>query len=282
MEVQNKQKLADNVAVIYKDLKPALLALAYRYRAANPHDTVSAWQSRAYEIVDRFDKGSLGGMVYTHVDNQNEMEEYNPDKHAQERFIKSLGNYLKQAFTNDLLKVYSKDKRQQERQEIAASMASPNYGVPNSSEMANIVRCDALNLTALTKFIEADYLRVKGAVGLSDAVQERFLLAMLNFCKEMMSRGEDWRNLIVVPDLDEEDSKKFFSYDFRSELEDGVRIQVCKLLVKETKTVIVNKLATMIDKNSRSAIQKRLSRYLYEYRGGMPKRLRVKMKNKEL
>lgn len=283
MNAQYEQKIADKVYEVYTDLKPSLLALAYRYKAPNPQDTVDAWMSRAYEIVDRFDKGDLRAKVYANLDNQDELEAYNPDKHEQERFIKSLKNYLKQCFTNDIFKLHYKAKRSRDSQENAIGVATASYSQTGLSEAAHILQCDAITLDKLTKFIEKDYERTKdSSTCMLDVIHDRFLLAMVTFCRTMMARGEDWRNLVVVPDVDEEENKKFFSYDFRSELEEGVRVQLCKLLVKEENPIVIKKLAVLIDKDNRSALQKRLFRYLYEYCGGMPKRLRIRVKNKTL
>lgn len=283
MNAQYEEKIADKVFEIYNDLKPSLLALAYRYKAPNPQDTVDSWMSRAYEIVDRFDKGDLKAKVYTSTENQDELESYNPDRHEQERFIKSLKNYLKHCFTNDIFKLHYKAKRSRDSQDAVVGVTTSAYSQTGFSEVSHILKYDAITLDKLANFIEKDCEKALESVTcMLDVIHERFLVALVNFCKSLMARGEDWRNLTVVPDVDEEDNKKYFSYDFRSELEDGVRKEICKLLVKETNPIVIKKLAVLIDKENRSALQKRLFRYLYEYHGGMPKRLRTRVKNRTL
>ena len=116
MSNSQEDKFADRIAEIYKEIEPSLFSMARRLKASNPEQVVKGWMSRAYEIVDRFDKGELKAKVYKEPDNHDEMESYNPDKHDRERFETALKNYLKQCFVRDILKDYNKRKRRKEAQ----------------------------------------------------------------------------------------------------------------------------------------------------------------------
>jgi hypothetical protein len=281
---QHKDNFADKLVEIYADIEPSLLALAHRYRAPNPQVLVKEWMSRAYEIVDRFDKADLKAKVYVDPDNQEELEDYQPGVHEKEQFLHSLKNYLKHSFTNDILKQHNKLRRKREVQDFVVTATTSSYSQSGfASGVTNFFKYDAITIDSLLKIVYNDLLRArKSNTCILDVVHERFLTALVNFCVEMRNRGQDWKNLVVVPDLGEEDNKKFFSYDFRSELEDGLRKELCKLLLEEKNPILIAKLAKLVDRKNKSALQKRLFRYLYEYRTGLPERLRIRVKNKML
>ena len=286
--ISKDAKFTQKLAEIYKELEPSLLAIAYRYRAPNPRVAVEGWQSRAYEIVDRMDKGELNRKVYVNDENQEEMEDYNPSEHEVERFIYSLKNYLKQSFANDLLKAYEKRKRTRlsssfELDTLIRETTSSYSKTGFSGEGTDLMKYDSIRIDSLIKIIKSDAEKMKNSQDcVLDVVQYIFVSSLLNFCNEMKSRGSDWETMIVVPDIEENDNKRFFSYDFRSELEDGIRKQICKFIIAESSPIVIQKLAKLVDNKSKSALQKRLYRYLYEYRKGIPSRLRTRLKNKTL
>jgi len=282
--INRDEEFAQKLAEIYKELEPSLLAIAHRYKAPNPHVAVDGWRSRAYVIVDRFDKGDLKKKVYVNPENQEDMEEYNPSEHEMERFIFSLKNYLKQAFARDLLKAHQKAKRARESQDALVGATTSSYSKAGFSVSAmDLMKYDSIRIDSLIKVIKSDVEKVeRNQTCVLDVVQHRFLSSLLNFCNELKSRGSDWTNMVVVTDVDEKENKKFFSYDFRSELEDGIRKQICRCIVAEKSPIVIQKLAKLVDKKNKSALQKRLFRYLYEYRGGLPVRLRNRVKNRTL
>jgi hypothetical protein len=286
MNQQQEDSFADKLVDIYRDIEPSLLALAHRYRAPNPQVTVKEWMSRAYEIVDRFDKGDLKAKVYVNPENQEDMEAYDPDVHKQERFLESLKNYLKHCFTNDILKNHNKLRRRRQTQDTVVEATTSSYSqVGFAADVRGLFKYDNICIDSIIKVITQDYDRSKSSdTCMLDVVHEHFLLALLRICKEIKGRGEGWENLVVVPDVDETDNKKFFSYDFRSELESGVRKELCTIIMEETNPILIRKLYKLIgkDKKSKAAIQKRLFRYLYEYRNGMPDRLRTRVRQKAL
>lgn len=278
------ERFAQKLAEVYKELEPSLLAIAHRYRASNPQVVVDGWRSRAYEIVDRFDKNALKKKVYKSTENQDEMVEYNPDEHEMERFIFSLKNYLKQSFANDLLKASQKAQRARDSRDSLVGATTSSYSKTGfAAENRDLMKYDSIRIDSLIKVIKSDVDKVeKSQTCVLDVVQHRFLFSLLNFCNELKGRGGDWETMVVVPDVDETENKRFFSYDFRSELEDGIRKQICKCIVVEKSPIVIQKLAKLVDKKNKSALQKRLFRYLYEYRRGMPVRLRNRVKNRTL
>lgn len=285
MAKQTKEdKIANRVYEIYGELKPSLLALAYRYKAPNPQDLVDSWMSRAYEIVDRFDKGELKGKVYVDPDKQGEMEDYIPSVHEQDRFIKSLKNYLKQSFLNDILRVYYKNKKTKDYQDDLVEASSPAYAsVSFDNSALSLLEEDIVTLEKFTKVVEKDYIKVKAEnCSMADLVQEKFLLAFYNFCNSLMRRGEEWKKMIIVNDIDEKENKKYFCYDFRTEIEEGTKRELCRLILQEENPILLKKLHLLASESNKFALQKRIFRYLYEYNGGMPVRLKLKLKNQEI
>lgn len=283
-ESKDKVELSDRVAKIYEEMEPTLLGLAHRFRAPNPQVTVNEWMSRAYEIVRKFQDGEIKAKVYT--GETRELEIYDPELHSQEELIEPVKNYLKQAFVNDIFKGYNKRKKHREaqNQEPLVTSTTSEYSQTGFAESATgLFKYDAITIKDFRKIVEKDWERAAASSNcLLDTVGERFLFAVYNLCNSIINRGGEWENLVVVTDVDTEDNKKFFTYDFRSELEEGVRSEICKLILHEQNPIVIKKLGKLANPGNKQALQKRLFRYLYEYKKGFPERLRTRVKNKTL
>lgn len=282
MTSTSDKKFSAQIGVIYKEIEKQLVALAHRYRAPRPQAAVDEWFSRAYEIVLRFDTGDLQPKVKVDKD----MVPYNPEIHPDEMFLVELKRYLKQAFINDLLKAYHHNKKMVSDNDNVAASQVANYAATSAeSSIRPIFKYDVIQLDSLIKILEYDLDKNEGSMScMVDVIHGNFVKAVLSFAKNLSTRPE-WQDQAVVTDIDEKDNKKFFANDFRSELEDGVRKELCKQILSEENPIIIEKLAKLVQvepKECKAALQKRLFRYLYEFRGGIPARMRKRMKNKTL
>ena len=277
-------KFADDVPSIYRELEPSLIALAHRYKAPNPRDTVRAWLSRAYEIVARFDAGALQKKVYAAEDTQEELISFDPAIHVRADFIRSLKNYLKRSFTNEILKFHKASRRSQERPDDVAVGTTSQFSKVGFAESGNgLFRYDAITIDFLLKIIELDHARARrGSQSITELVQERFLWALLCYCRSIKERGDPWDKLVVVPNVDAVDHKKYFSVDFRIDLEDGVRRELAKLIVTETNPIVIERLGVLINLQQKGTLQKRLFRYFFEHHRGFPERLKARIRNRTL
>lgn len=284
---QQEDKFAGRLADIYKEMEPLLLATAHQLKAPNPRQLVKGWMSRAYVIVDRFDKGELKAKVYKEQDNFDEMENYDPEKHERAKFEQALKHYLRKCFARDILKEFNKQKKHRELQEKhnVADATTSDFSALGLSSGVKLFDYDAITIDHIINLISYDLEKISEESSCAiDVVHQRFLQALLSFCEKLRDRPGpgDWKNLVVVPDIDEPENKKFFAYDFRSEVESGVRKELCRMILKEENPIIMQKLGVLASRDKPAALQKRLFRYFFEKKKGFPERLRVRVKNKTL
>jgi len=273
-------KFAERAHELHKELERPLLALAFRYGAPRPQAVVQEWLSRAYEIVDRFDKRELNPQVKVDGKWVNYIHGY----HDESLFVAELKRYLKRAFINDMHKVYHRSKKTISDQDAAAASAVASFsGVSGYREIVRpIFKYDALRLDTLIKLFESDLDKTEASANcVLDVIQSNFVKALIGYCKELQHRP-GWEDFVVIPDPDEKDNKKYFSQDFRSDLEDGLRKQLCKRVLAEDSPMVIEKLSKLISPSNKAALQKRIFRYLFEYKGGVPARVRNRIKNKSL
>jgi hypothetical protein len=268
--MDDSEKLVDKIDKIYKEIEPSLIGCAYRYKIPNPREVVKEWLSRAFIIADRFDKGELKKKVSL---NKESTEVYDPELHSQEDFVASLKAYLKTAFVNDLIKQYNKRKRDNKYRSTQYNPLDPTSRAQSIDSLL-----DAIHLADILDIIEIDINRLQGSkTSVLDLVNQKFLEAIRTHC---LSLNEDYGNFVVVQDADQVDNKKFFTEDFRDDLEDGVRKQLCIIILEEDNPMLLQKLNFLISKDKRGTLQKRLFRYFFEYHNGYPKRLRNRIKNR--
>lgn len=269
---ENEVKLVDKIDEIYKEIKPALVGCAYRYKVPNPQEAANEWLAKAFIIADRFDKGELKKKVNP-TKQEGASEDYNPDIHSQEDFIATFQSYLKTAFVNDIIKQYHKKKRHANYQKSKTHQAAQ---VDITSQPIDEL-LDAIYLNDIIPLIELDLSRIEGEkTTILELVNEKFLEAIRDYCYDLRNQ---YGNFIVVKNLDETNSQKFFSLDFKESLEDGVRKSLCKTILSSKNPMLVQKLGFLISKKKRGTLQKRLSRYFFEYYNGYPKRLKNRVNN---
>lgn len=280
-KIENLDSLTGLVADIFNDIKPALYSLAIRYKTPNRRDFVASWFSRAYEIVWKFEQGQLTKKVYVCEDNQNEMITYDPQIHSRDHFLRSLKNYLKQCFTNDLIKNFNVTKKENSRNiEFERNIGTTHH---SGFSVVALMKYDAITIDSICRLMEIDHERVQSnCCSVIDTIQCYFLKAMLNHCRVIMARGEPWSKMVAVPDVEEKEKKKFFSLDFKDEFENGLRLELSKMIFKEQNPIIIQRLGMLISRENRGTLQKRIFRYFFRYRGGYPDRLKSRIQNKTL
>lgn len=273
----SEEKLVDKIDDIYKEIEPSLVGVAYKYKVPNPKEVVAEWLSKAFIIADRFDKGELTKKVSLETDENSEKSvAFDPSKHSQEEFVESLKAYLKTAFVHDLIKQYNKRKRHSKYQ-VSQLHASANMSSGLDSLDSFL---DAIHVDDIMAIIKLDISRLEGSKSsVLDLVNQKFLESIYTYCDDLKN---SYGNFVVVQDIDQEDNKKFFTEDFRDDLEDGVRKNLCKVILAEENPMLIQKLNFLISKDKKGTLQKRIFRYFFEYHNGYPKRLRNRVKNKEM
>lgn len=276
---QLNSTLLDRLPELYSELKPALVATAYKYKVPNPDEFADGWLSRAYLIIDKFDKGHLEKKVYLESEGKNVLVDYDPKVHKNQELDKSLKAYLKRSFINDVIKQYHKEKKKTNFQKnYVDSFGSIETG--GYSTIDSFLHYDSVFIDDVIGLLEVDIKRLESnTTSVLDKVTQAFLKAMHTYCLDMQS---EYGNFVVVKDVDISDNKRFFSENFRADLEHGVRAKLCETILKEKNPVLIKKLSYLIDPKKRGTLQKRLFRYLFEYHNGYPKRLRNRVKNKTL
>jgi hypothetical protein len=294
---ENSENLFSNQIVkIYKELEKSLTALAYRYRTPRPQGAVKEWLSRAYEIALKFDRRELTPKVKIDGD----LVEYDPAVHTEDQFVSEMKNYLKRCFTNDLLRAYNYDKKMVSDNDGAQASLPTRFASGTTQGAASAWNCtphesygqvfterpcfkyDAIRLDSLLKIFSEDLMKSDSSQGGTvDVIHGNFIRALVVFVKQLLE-NDCWREIVVVPDLDENDNRRFFSNDLRSELESGIRKELCKQLIEEENPLIIEKLMKLVDPENKATLQKRIFRYLFGFKGGIPKRLRQRVKNRTL
>lgn len=269
---ENEVKLVDKIDEIYKEIKPALIGCAYRYKVPNPQEAANEWLAKAFMIADRFDKGELKKKVNP-TKQEGASEDYNSDIHSQDDFIAAFQSYLKTAFVNDIIKQYHKKKRHTNYQKSKTHQAAQ---VDLTAQPLDEL-LDAIHLEDIIALVELDISRIEGEkTTILELVNEKFLEAIRDYCYNMRS---EYGNFIVVRNLDEKNNQKFFSLDFKEGLADGVRKNLCRTILSTDNPMLIRKLSFLISKDKKGTLQKRLARYFFEYYNGYPKRLKNRVNN---
>jgi len=279
---QQDYEFSDRLADIYQDIEPSLLSAAHRFQAPNPRVIVKEWMSQAYVIASRFDNGELQLKVYSKEDSQDEMVPYDAEKHTRVMGDKSFKNYLKRCFTTRIFKDYGSEKRHRQLNQYAKVVSDFSVAGFASEEGASLLKYDVITISHIINLVSHDV--TKPEEGSADLVQQRFVRAILRFCEALRDREGpgDWANLVVVTNIEEANNKKFFTYDFRSEIETGLRRELCKMVLEEDNLLVVKQLVTLARIENSATLRKRISRYFFKRKRGFPERLRIRVKNRTL
>ena len=273
-------QFSELVPKLFKELEPAFFSIAFKYRVSNPGEIVKSWMSKAFEIVSKFDAGTLKKKVYSE---QGILVEFNPEEHDDEEFITTLKYYLKQSFTNDIIRNYNAHLMHKRKEGETGKYTMSDYSRAGFSQMSKLMRYDNVTIKDIVKLVELDKERAaSNKTTILDVIQEKFLQALLNYCNSIISQGPPWDELVVIPDIEENRNKEFFSIEFKESLEDGIRKHIAMLLVEEANPIIVAKLGVLMNPKNRGTLQKRILRYFFRYKKGYPARIRARIKSKTL
>lgn len=267
---RNVNKISDNIDKVYTEIKPILLSYARRYKAPNPSDIVNDWMSNAYIIARRFDDGELT----KRVESDKKFVEFDPDKHTADMFASSLKKYLITAFIHDIIKQYNLGKKY-----VAPPRDNPNTdmfeSVASKPARAAIHDADSANLSDLKEIVDSDMSRLESnCTTILDLTNVKFLFAVSQYCNQLLQKFGDFQ---IVQDLDMEENRHFFSEDFKEDAETGIRKELCKIILQEENPAIIQKLGVLINPDNKGTLQKRIFRYFFEHKGGIPARLKRKI-----
>lgn len=266
-----QEKLVNDIENIYNDIRPALLHAAYTYKVPNPKEVVDGWMSKAFMIIDRFDKGDSEKKVSV----QNEdggftLKDYDAEKHTDKAFNRSLKGYLKKAFVNDLIDDYHSKKKAGKHIQHARLISDSNVDQPlhiEDSEFGHLK--DVIDLMAL------DISRLEGKEdNILNLANLNFIKAFHAHCLDMLS---SYGNYVAISNLNGLTYSDAFSKDFRYELDAGIRKELAKIIIEEDNPFLIIKLGALIDLDNPGTLQKRISRYLMNYKNGIPKRVKNRL-----
>lgn len=265
------EKISENIDKLYTEIKPILLSYARRYKAPNPNDIVNDWMSTAYIIARRFDDGELT----KRIESDKKFIEYDPTKHTTDMFAASLKKYLITAFIHDIIKQYNVGKKY-----IAPAKDAPAteiFDVESNKQGRRFTMHDAdsANLSDLKDIVDSDIRKLQAnCTTILDLTNVKFLESVSAYCAQLLEKFGDFQ---VVQDLDIGENRHFFSEDFKEDAETGIRKELCKIILKEENPAIIQKLGVLINPNNKGTLQKRIFRYFFESRGGIPARLKRKI-----
>lgn len=266
-------KISENIDKLYAEIKPILLSYARRYKAPNPGDIVNDWMSTAYIIARRFDDGELT----KRIESDKKFIEFDPEKHTNDQFASSLKKYLITAFIHDIIKQYNVGKKYMVPKGGAEQDGTEIFDmqVGKQSRRSVMHDADSANLSDFKEIVDSDASRLQSnCTTILDLTNVKFLQAVSSYCECLL---EKFGNFQIAQDLDINKNRHFFSEDFKEDAEIGIRKELCKIILAEDNPAIIQKLGILINPNNKGTLQKRIFRYFFEHKGGLPARLKRKI-----
>lgn len=269
----NEINLVEELPNVYDDIKPSLLRTAYNYNVPNPEQFVDEWFTSAYMIVRKMDLGDLDTKVIKENSDGTDYDlvDYDKNKHTLKEVLKSTKAYLRKSFRNDLIKNYKSRKKFQDYVQNAKAGV-----IQASSSLDGIMETTPVYLEDFLELLELDLKRLSSdsESAINAKVNYLFIYSMAKYCKSVF---DELGNIAVVSDIEEQENKKFFIREFKSDLEAGARLHLANFVLQETNPVVVARLASLVNPDKKGTIQKKMTRYLFEYHNGFPKRLRDRL-----
>ena len=273
-----QKNLVDEFERLFTRIEGTLIRIATSRKISNCRDEVCEWKTSAFLIMRKFDEGHFVKKVRNErleLEVLSEQSEF-----STEAFEKSLSNYLCRSWVNHLNKKYKKNKREErimgDNRNVVAESSISSYSVL-SATAPEILDEYIVRIKDFSEMVHLDLKRIDCREHkVNDLIFQHFISSILEYCTELYQRGSDWENLIIVPNLNEMRNRCFFSLDFRGEMEECIRHNLCKRILEEVSPETLKGLDLLVKK---TPLRKRISRYLFEYRGGMPSRFRKKSFN---
>lgn len=270
--------LSEDIANIFSEIKPRLKAISGKYKVANPEDFIGDWMSSAFIIAKKFDDGDLVKKILI----DGEVVLFDSAIHDYSLFRTTFKKYLVTSFVNDVLKQYNYAKRFVEPNRSIGTDGSPNSVVDMSifknrsqSQVLSTSFSESANVSDLISIIALDISRLSADCStILDLTNIKFLESVKSYCSLLVERYGDFQ---VANDLDASKNRKFFSDDFKEEAEDGIRREICKIILKEDNPIVIQRLGVLINMEQRGTLQKRIFRYFFENKGGIQARLKRKI-----
>lgn len=228
------KKLADNIDIVFEELKPKLTKIANRFNVPNPTISVDQWMVRCSEILSGIDAGN-----------------YKIDgAHGADRT--KLFKYLGTAFKHDLFKEI--------KAESGKTILLEEHVGTTSPEAAYIQALDnKLRLSDLISLISDDLKKLERK---AEYKQERmrvvFLSALVNHFKELLEKAG---NIVIVNNRAAKTRLDFFTEDVFSGLTDSVVKYLEGFSKASQDLAVVQKCDKLLAKKDLTAINHRTDRY---------------------
>lgn len=262
-------KVVESLYDVYQEIRPSLMSTAYRFGVSNPKLFVDEWLYDAYIIAYRFDKGELSKKVF---DSSGNLKDFSTISDTDEAFLRSFRGYLRRAFYNDILISFrrlSKFAGDESLIDIEREAATSFYAIDTCLDL------EPIRLDAMIDMAKEDiYDLEKDKKSLFRDTNLVFVKSLLMYLQDLNKKVG---NIVVAPDVSCTNNRKFFLDDFRGDLNDGVRVEISKFVLKEDNFLLIWRLGYLIDLEKKDALEKKIFRYLFKYRGGVPDRLRKRL-----
>lgn len=273
----NGIRLAQEIPSIFEAIRPALIKIAIGYRVPDARAYVNEWQAKAFFISKKFDDGILqtkqvaesgvGGLIQT--------------LEADIDFLKVFKAYLKIAFKNDLNRDYSSRKRTKFIADLVERSSGGSTGDDANSSMADYIcgavpaeaelTADCANIPDLLQIVCHDLEKAKAsAVFAVDLANVAFLEAMR---LALLNLGQYWRDEPVIPYIGREENKDYFDPEFRDMLTPRVLFYMAQAALSEPSPAVASRISDVCLSHAGMAIQRRMYRYFFNYKGGLQNRI---------
>lgn len=267
MTEESTYSLSEDIRAIYSGIRPSLVSMAYNFKVNNPVDYTEEWQTKAYSILSKFDSGALKPRLYLDS-SKSKLVDYDPKEHSKEMLVSGIKSYLVKSFANDLIKNSNSKKRDSaflKRAMQAQAQISPDkfYQASNTIEKS-------ITIQEFVEVVSFDLERLYAPITINDKVQKIFLEALVEVCESMK---RSFGNLRIALNVNTTSKRKFFTDDFKCDLETEIVKILCDRTICEKNPLVVKRLSALINQEKKSAIKNKIYRYLFDYKGGMPKRL---------
>jgi hypothetical protein len=256
--------IVDEIHTIFAAMLPSFTHMARRYQIANPEDWAKEWQTNAYLIALKFDKGDL--VKKGLVDGTDGLVEGIDDA----SFLKSFRGYLMTAYRNELNANFAKNKTKK-------NVSLFTEDGDTISALPSCVTDDAPNehvyLEDILPILERDCRRTNRlAETPSEACTAAFNQATLSALKSMKSK---WDGIPVLADINQQFESGKIACDFLPEWRERTKFAFAHLLLQETCPFTVQKMSVVLFSEQDFAVTKRFERYLTDHLGGLSQRIKA-------
>lgn len=258
---------------IFAKIEPALAAIAKTFSVSDARGEVQSWYPRFTSIVEGFNSGRLerririGKELITLTETPTEAEIA--------AFHKACIPYIKKSFKNDFLHAKIKNDKYSLFGNVDAELIQ--HSKEHITRYLNVENShteeEVIYLSDLIDIIVADCKRKKKGTSLArDRINYLFIKSLLKYHRDLLAK---LGNFPIVRDINALDSREFFVYDIRDGRTEAVRDILTDYISKEVNRNVILASQKLLSSNSGYfTLNRKISRYLNDFCGGMPYRLR--------